>query len=121
MGPLFTNLFASCCTSPSFIFGGRFATLCMAIHPMCTSRVTHVLVVMLWALLLCCASKDVAGHLGYVSRHVHATLTNCNNLAQGKILWLKDTFFLGQKCPHSFGFALGSHVCKWCRQIQRKT
>ena len=35
MGPPFTNLFASCCTSPSFVFGARFATPHMALGPMC--------------------------------------------------------------------------------------
>ena len=35
MGPPFTNLFASCCTSPSFVFGARFATPYMALGPMC--------------------------------------------------------------------------------------
>ena len=35
MGLPFTNLVASCCTSPSFVFGARFATPCMALGPMC--------------------------------------------------------------------------------------
>ena len=35
MGLPFTNLFASCCTSPSFVFGARFATPRMALGPMC--------------------------------------------------------------------------------------
>ena len=35
MGPPFTNLFASCCTSPSFVFGARFAAPHMALGPMC--------------------------------------------------------------------------------------
>ena len=35
MGVPFTNLLASCCTSPSFEFGAKFATPCMALGPMC--------------------------------------------------------------------------------------
>ena len=35
MGPPFTNLFASCCTGLSFVFGARFATPRMALGPMC--------------------------------------------------------------------------------------
>ena len=35
MGPPFTNLFASCCTSLSFVFGAGFATPRMALGPMC--------------------------------------------------------------------------------------
>ena len=35
MGLPFTNLFASCCTSPSFVFGARFATPRMALGPKC--------------------------------------------------------------------------------------
>ena len=35
MGLPFTNLFASCCTSPSFVFGARFTTPRMALGPMC--------------------------------------------------------------------------------------
>ena len=35
MGLPFTNLLASCCTSPSFVFGARFATPRMALGPMC--------------------------------------------------------------------------------------
>ena len=51
MGPPFTNLFASCCTSPSFVFGARFATPRMALGPMC-----HVMCWLLFvgfAALLC--------------------------------------------------------------------
>ena len=51
MGLPFTNLFASCCTSPSFIFGARFATPRMALCPMCP--------LMCWLLscgLCCCAA-----------------------------------------------------------------
>ena len=35
MGLPFTNLYASCCTSPSFVFGARFVTPRMALGPMC--------------------------------------------------------------------------------------
>ena len=35
MGPPFINLFASYCTSPSFVFAARFATPRMAFGPMC--------------------------------------------------------------------------------------
>ena len=35
MGLPFTNLFASCCTPPSFVFGAKFATPRMALGPMC--------------------------------------------------------------------------------------
>ena len=35
MGLPFTNLFASCSTSPSFVFGARFTTPCLALGPMC--------------------------------------------------------------------------------------
>ena len=35
MGLPFTNLFASCCTSPGFVFGARFTTPCMALGHMC--------------------------------------------------------------------------------------
>ena len=35
MGLPCTNLFASCCTSPSFVFGARFATPRMVLGPMC--------------------------------------------------------------------------------------
>ena len=35
MGPPFTNGFALYCTSPSFLFGARFATPRMALGPMC--------------------------------------------------------------------------------------
>ena len=35
MGLFFTNLFAFCCTSPSFVCGATFATLRMALGPMC--------------------------------------------------------------------------------------
>ena len=35
MGLPFTNLFASCCTSPNFVFGAGFATPHMALDPMC--------------------------------------------------------------------------------------
>ena len=35
MGPPFTNIFASCCTSRSFVFGAKFTILGMALGPMC--------------------------------------------------------------------------------------
>ena len=41
MGPPFTNLFASCCTSPSFVFGARFATPRMALGPICRGPHQH--------------------------------------------------------------------------------
>ena len=50
MGLPFTNLFASCCTSLSFVFGARFATPRMALGPMCP--------LMCWLLScgLCCVA-----------------------------------------------------------------
>ena len=60
MGLPFTNLFASCCTSHVCIRRQvHYPLYCPWPHVL-----PHVLVVILLALLLCYASKQVAGNLG---------------------------------------------------------
>ena len=74
MGPPFTNLFASCCTSPSFVFGTRFATPRMALGPMC-----HL---MCWLLScgLCCFAV-LADRWQVILGEFPGRCTQCNNLA----------------------------------------
>ena len=74
MGPLFTNLFAPCCTSPSFVFGAMFATLRMAFGPTC-----HL---MCW-LLSCglCYSAVLSDGWRVILGEFSGRCTQCNNLA----------------------------------------
>ena len=86
MGLPFTNLFASCCTSPSFVFGARFATPHMALGPMCP--------LMCWMLScwLCCFAVladrwqvilgEFPGRCTHCACSAHAVPTQCNNLAK---------------------------------------
>ena len=74
MGPPFTNLFASCCTSPSFVFGARFATPCMALGPMC-----H-LMCWLFSCGLCCFAV-LADRWQVILGEFPSRCTQCNNLA----------------------------------------
>ena len=90
MGLPFTNLFASCCTSPSFVFGARFATPHMALGPMCP--------LMCWLLSygLCCFAVladrwqvilgEFPGRCTQCARSAHAVRTQCNNLAISCVL-----------------------------------
>ena len=74
MGPPFTNLFASCCTSPNFVFGARFATPHMALGPMC-----HLIC---W-LLSCgvCYFAVLADRWQVILGEFPGSCTQCNNLA----------------------------------------
>ena len=85
MGPTFTNLFAYCCTSSSFVFGAKFATPRVALGPMC-----HLMCWLLSCGLWCFAVLadrwqvilgEFPGSCTQCPRRAHAVRTQCNNLA----------------------------------------
>ena len=98
MGPPFTNLFASCCTSPSFVFSARFATHRIALGPMC-----HL---MCWLLScgLCCFAV-LADRWHVILGEFPGRCTQCNNLAfvRKGVQWIKSQFhwpkFHTTDCP----------------------
>ena len=101
MGPPFTNVFASCCTSPKFVFGTTFATLRMALGPIC-----HLMLVVICR--LCCFIvlanrwQVILGEFPGTQCpcSAHTVRPQCNNLAtHSPFMRVWQTFVLGNNTP----------------------